>query len=304
MWPHDVIWDRLRFGVEIEFVDADPATVRMVRGWTIETDERQRALSGEPSGAEVKPGKLAWEDRPQIDQMFAALRSAGGAVNWSCGLHVHVGLEPWGADILLPLIEAGLATQDALRNLFQTPPHRRLFTPPLTPAQRDAWRSAPGKEPLRHVGRPQSARCGVNVSAWYDFGTVEIRYPNATLDAEAACRTVELCLRWVAAVGAGVSLPSDAEDLAAALDMPATGYPPPHPEPVWHRREELLTELLVPLLQPMVTVRLPGAQILFVRPTAEGFMAKTDSGHRVNHRFMFRPHAHGFTLLWVEGPLE
>lgn len=300
VWPREVAWDSLLFGVEIEFVEADPAAVRLVPGWTVDTGESQRVLTGDWSGAEVKPGKLAWADRKQIGAMFRALQAAGAAVNWSCGLHVHVGLEPWGEEILLPLIDAGLATQDALRELLQTPPHRMLFAPPLTAAQRDAWLAAPGEDPLHHVGRPQSSRCGVNVAAWYDFETVEIRYPNATLDPDAAYRTVELCLRWVTAVGAGVALPSHAAGLAAALRVPATGYPPPHTEPVWHRREELLTELLFPVLQPVVEARVPGAEILLVRPTPEGFLVKTDSGNRVNHRFMFHPHVDGFTLLWVE----
>jgi hypothetical protein len=165
----------------------------------MDTGESQRLLSGGWSGAEVKPTKLAWGDRAEIGEMFQALRVAGGSVNWSCGLHVHVGLEPWGEDIVLPLLDASLANQDALRELFQTPQHRMLFAPALTAAQRDAWLAAPGEDQIRHIGRPQSARCGVNVAAWYDFGTVEIRYPNATLDPDAACRTVELCLRWVAA---------------------------------------------------------------------------------------------------------
>ena len=304
VWPRDVAWDELRFGVEIEFVDADPAAVALVDGWTMDPDERQRAMSGQASGGEVKPGKLRWRDRGEIGETFAALRAAGADVNFSCGLHVHVGLEPWGADILLPLIDAALTTQDALRQLLETAEHRRLFAPPVTAAQRTAWLAAPGEDPLRHVGRPQGARCGVNVAAWYEFSTVEIRFPNATLDADAAYRTVQLCLRWVAAVGAGRALPSRPMALADALGVPATGYPPPHPEPAWHRREEALNELMIPLLQPLVTTHAPDAWILLVRATPEGFVAKTDSGDRLNHRFVFAPGADGFVLRSVEGPLE
>ena len=297
MWPREVPWDALRFGVEIEFVEADPAAVALVPGWTMDRSEQQRVPSGAYSGAEAKPGKLAWAERHQIGVMFDGIVAAGGAVNWSCGLHVHVGLEPWGFDVVGPLVDATLATQGGLRALLQTAQHRGLFTPDLTPALRDAWRADPDDEDaLRHRGRPQSSRCGVNVAAWYDFQTVEIRFPNATLDPDPAYRTVELCLRWVAAVGADRVLPTDAAELAAALGAPDTGYPPPHPEPIWHQREELLTELLAPVLQPMISAEVPGAQILFVRPTAEGFYAKTDRGNRDNHRFWFRPHAGGFCL--------
>lgn len=301
MYPRDVSWDSLRFGVEIEFVEADPAAVSLLPGWTMDTDERQRVLSGADSGGELKPGKLTWTERDQIAHMFEALVRVGGAVNWSCGLHVHVGLDPWGAGILEPLIEAALDTHDALHALFQTAPHRDVFAPPLTAAQRDAWREGPCEAALRHHGNPLSARCGVNVAAWYDFGTVEFRYPNATLVPEEVCRTVELCLRWVAAVGRGESLPTDAHDLVRSLGAPASGYPPPHAEPLWHRHESLLTEVLRPVLQPLIASKVPDAQILFVRPTTEGcFMAKTDRSGQGNHRFFFQPHTLGFTLTSFE----
>lgn len=301
MWPRDAPWDSLRFGVEIEFVQADPASVSLPPGWTMDTSEQQRILSGAYSGAEAKPGKLTWGERGQIGSTFAALREAGGAVNWSCGLHVHVGLEPWGRDVLAPLVDAALATQGALRTLLRTAPHREVFAPDVTPALRDAWRVDPDHDDaLRHRGSPLSSRCGVNVAAWYDFETVEIRFGNATLDPDAAYRTVQLCLCWVAAVGADRALPSDPAELAATLGVPRTGYPPPHPEPVWHERERALTELLRPVLQPMIAAEVPGAEILFVRPTAEGLYAKTDRGNRDNHRFWFRPHAGGFALVRFE----
>ena len=135
---------------------------------------------------------------------------------------------------------------------------------------------------------------------WWGTKTIEFRFPNATLDAAEAFRTIELCLRWVAAVGAGRELPADLPALTAALEVPVEGYPPPHPEPIWHRREELLTELLLPVLQPLVSRAVPGAEILFVRPREDGLYVKTDLGDRENHRFLFRPHQGGFELLSFE----
>jgi hypothetical protein len=303
VWPRDVDWQTLQFGVEIEFVEAEPEAVKLLPGWVLDTDESQRVLSGGYSGAEIKPTRLRWPDRDQIGQTFAAIEAAGGAVNWSCGLHVHVGLEPWGEAMLRPLLDGAIATQGALRELFRTAEHRMMFCPDLTPAMRDAWVGDPREEALLHRGRPQSHRCGVNLAAWYGVQTVELRFPNATLDADEACRAVELCLRWVAAVGAGRELPTAASELAATLGVPAHGYPPPHPEPVWHQREEQLTRVLLPVLQPLVEARVPGAEILVIRPVPEGFLVKTDKGDRVNHRFLFRVTPEGFALERVEGPL-
>lgn len=133
MWPLDVPWDSLSFGVEIEFVEADSAMVTLVPGWTMDRTEQQRVLSGAYSGGEAKPGKLTWAEREQIGAMFEAIADAGGEVNWSCGLHVHVGLEPWSFDIVGPLVDAALATQGALRELLHTAEHRGVFTPRQPP---------------------------------------------------------------------------------------------------------------------------------------------------------------------------
>ena len=300
VWPRVLPWTELEFGVEVEFVDADPDSVRLVPGWTMDRGDSQLALTGARSGAEAKPGKLGWAQRGEIDQILAAIEAAGGAVNWSCGFHVHVGLEPWGESILEPLLDATLTTQGALAELFMLPPHRQLFAPELSEAMCEAWRANPDEDALNHVGRPQSHRCGVNVAAWYEHRSVEFRFPNATLDGDEARRSVELCLRWVAAVGEGRELPSEMRALAKALEVPAEGYPAPHPEPPWHRREEQLNELLIPVLQPMIEREVPGAEILFIRATPEGLTAKTDRGGRHNHRFWFEIGEQGIRIIRIE----
>lgn len=300
MWPAVVDWTALVFGVEVEFVGDSPERVPLVGGWSLDLDERQRAQTGESSGAEVRSGKLTWASREEIRHAFGHLAAAGMSVNWSCGLHVHVGLQPWGEAILEPMLDAVLRTQDALLKLLRTPKHRMLFAPRLTTAMRDEWKARPRKNALRHDRRPQGARCGINVAAWYDYETVEFRQPNATFDVGAAYYAVELCLRWVAAVGAAADLPADPDALASALGVSHGSAPVPLPEPVWHHREELLNDLLIPVLQPMVEAEVPEARILFVRATREGILAKTDSGRRRNHRFWFHPTSGGFVLARVE----
>lgn len=300
MWPRDIDWRSLRFGVEIEFVGIAPEAVERLDGWSVDPEERMRALDGSYEGGEIKSPPIDWSQRGQIETMMARIKTAGASVNWSCGFHVHVGLEPWGVDALPALLDAALTTQTALRELFQTPSHRLIFCPLVTRAQRDAWLAAPSEDALCHVGRPQGHRSGINLAAWYEFGTVELRFANGTLDADRALRGVELALRWVAAVGRSAALPGEREALVAALEVAAEGYPPPHPEPVWHAREEQLSALMIPILQPQITAEVPDAEILWVRPTPEGLYVKTDSGDRCNHRFWFEPHAQGFRLLRFE----
>ncbi|MDB4896982.1 MAG: hypothetical protein JWN15_3244, partial [Firmicutes bacterium] len=232
MWPLIVDWQQLRFGVEFEFVAGDPTAVLLLPGWTMSLDEHQVDDTGCDSGSELKPPPLRWQEREQIREMLDRLRATGAQANWSCGLHVHVGLEPWGESAVSPLLDAALICHGALQALLQTAEHRLIYCRPVVPAMRAAFAANPTRTALVHRGRPQSHRCGINTAAWFDIGTVEIRYANASLEYDEAIRTIEFCLRFVAAVGAGQQLPAHATELAAALGAPIDGYPSPTSVPL------------------------------------------------------------------------
>jgi hypothetical protein len=278
-------WQQLRFGVEIEFVGGAPERLPLLPGWTIALDELQTDDFGRPSGAELKPGPLTWAERDQIRIMLDRLQAMGARANWSCGLHVHVGLEPWGEAILLPLMEAALQTQEAFYDLLQTAPHRRLYCPPVLPELRDALKVRPSRESVRRTGNPASNRCGINLSTWWDIGTVEFRFANGSVQFDAICRTVELYLRFVAAVGAGVCLPAEAGApagslsglaLANALGAPPSGYPAPQECPPWRWEQLHLDALLRPVLAPLVAERCPAGEILSITPTARGLQVTVE----------------------------
>lgn len=296
MWPRSIDWKALRFGVEFEFVGADPKAVELLPGWMMALDEHQYDESGRESGSELKPPPIRWEDRAQIRQMLDRLRALGAEANWSCGLHVHVGLEPWGQEILLPLIDAALSCQAALRELFQTPEHRMVFCPPVTPEMRERYLASPERPALVHRGRPESHRCGINAAAWFDIGTVEIRLPNGSLEYETVMRTVELCLRLVAAVGAGRSLPGEAAALAEALGAPACGYPPPVPAPLWHHERLWLEDALIPSLAPIVEKLVPEGEILHIRPVPSGLLVAVEDPDDRRSDFRFRLTPGGWEL--------
>ena len=316
MWPRTVDWEELRFGVEIEFVGGNPAAVELLPGWVMALDELQVDDTGEDSGAELKPPPLLWRDREQMRVMLDRLKATGARANWSCGLHVHVGLEPWGQDIVLPLVDAALAHQDALRGLLRTAEDRLIHCPPVVPAMRDRYLVNPERASLVRRGRPQSHRCGINAAAWFDFGTVEIRYPNGSLEYDEVVNTVELCLRFVAAVGAGRLVPpaaagatgggaaasgpaacaADAAALAALLGAPADGYPLPRPAPRWHRERAWLEDALVPVLEPLVRSRVPEAEILAIRPVPGGFRVTAEEPGDRRMAFLTRPGPDGWSL--------
>ena len=269
MWPRSVDWTTLRFGVEIEFVGGRPEDLDLLAGWELLPGEAQVDDDGGESGGELVPPPLAWAERGQIREMLARLRRMGARANWLCGLHVHVGLEPWGEDAVLPLLDAALACQEGLRALLRTPEHRMPFCPPVAEEMR--WRYAAGEGPavLERPGAPQSHRCGLNAKSWYDHGTAEVRYANGTLRYGEALRTAELCLRLVAAVGRGAPLPAAPGALAGALGAPAGGYPPPQAAPPWYSERIWLRDALLPALGPLALARLPG-EVLDIRPGPGG----------------------------------
>jgi GNAT superfamily N-acetyltransferase len=300
MWPHTVDWKNLRFGVEIEFIGGQPGEVVLLPGWTMALDEHQVDAEGWESGSELQSPPLNWSDRAEIGAMLARLRDAGLSVNWSCGLHVHVGIEPWGQELVLPLLDAALAVQDALQALVCTTAHRMIYCLPVTAAMRERYRALPARDCLVRRGRPQSHRCGINTAAWFDNGTVEIRYPNATLDEAEALRTVELCLRFVAAVGANLSLPvgAGAPVLARALGAPEGGYPAPQPAPLWHREQAWLEAALIPVLAPRCEALVPAGEILEIRPVPGGALevaVEQLPGNRLL-RFHFTPGPSGWAI--------
>lgn len=272
MWPRAVPWWELAFGVEIEFVGGQPRELELLPGWRLLPGEAQTADDGTASGGELVPPPIRWAERHEIRTMLARLRAMGARANWSCGLHVHVGLEAWGEGVVGPLVDAALACQDALRDLVGMAEDRARFCPPLTPEMGAAWRQAPGPDALRRPGRPQSHRCGVNLAAWYDRGTVEIRYANGSLRSGEVLRVVALALRFVAAVGRGERLaPTSGTDLARMLRVPAGGYPPARPAPAWYHEHLRFEETLLPVFGPLAQARVPG-EVLEIRSSGPGII--------------------------------
>lgn len=298
MWPNRVDWQDLRFGVEIEFINGRPEELELLPGWIMSLDERQLDVTGVESGSELKPPPLRWTEREQIREMLRRLQEQGAEANWSCGLHVHVGLEPWGQAIVQPLAEAALTMQEGLRTLLQTSTHRLIYCPAMTTEMVQKYVMNPDDRlTLRHWGRPQSHRCGINAAAWFDVQTVEIRYANGSVDYDEVIRTVELCLRFVAAIGAGRTLPNDPAQLASELGVPVSGYPPASTPPQWYKERIWLEEALLPVLSPLVEPLVDRGEVHHILPVPDGILVAVEVGAGELRRFLFRPTSSGWELL-------
>ncbi|WP_189318994.1 amidoligase family protein [Laceyella tengchongensis] len=297
MWPKIVDWKELAFGVEIEFVGGDPAQLACLPGWVMSLEEKQLDETGRASGSELKTPSIRWDDRQQIQTMLSRLKEQGASANWSCGLHVHVGLELWGESILLPMMDAALSCQEAMRSLLRTSAHRLIFCPPVTQEIRERFIANRCEEALLRPGRPQSQRCGINLASWFYFGTVEIRYANGTLCFKEIVNTIELCLRFVAAVGAGHKLTCDPDGLAQPLGAPAEGYPPPLPVPRWYEERVWLEELLIPILLPLIAEKVPGGEIHHLLPVPDGLLIAVEMPDSKMCKYVVCPPATGWDRL-------
>ncbi|GIP34713.1 amidoligase family protein [Paenibacillus sp. J2TS4] len=298
MWYRKLDWKELRFGVEIEFIGVEfPDQVDLLPGWEMSLDERQIDETGMESGSELKPPPLHWGEREQIREMLNRLKMHGATANWSCGLHVHIGLEPWGLPMVMALLDTALAVQEALQGLLRTSEHRRIYCPPVTDEMKRRYMLWQERSALRYQGRPQSHRCGLNMASWFDIGTVEIRYANGSLEYDEIIRTVELCLRFVSAVGAGSELPDDPVRLALALGAPAEGYPPPATPPRWYMERVWLEEALIPVFAPMAERLVPEGEIHHILPVPEGILVAIENQEGKLHKYTFRPSGTGWELL-------
>lgn len=289
-------WKDLYFGVEIEFVGGNPEVVELLPGWTMALDERQIDDTGEESGSELQTPPILWEDREQINEMLLRLIATGARVNWNCGLHVHVSMDPWGEEAIPDFIDAAIQYQESVKNLFHTSEERLVYCPPVTWEMRDQYLSAPGDAALRHKGRPQSHRCGINIAAWFDNRTVEIRYANGTLKYDEVITTVEFCLRFVAAIGARRKLSCTPKHMANGLGVPHTGYPPPIPAPLWYRERVWLENMFVPVLTPLVASIVPDSEILHILPRPDGLLVAIENTDGKISKYLFHLSSSGWKM--------
>ncbi|CAM3251567.1 amidoligase family protein [Brevibacillus invocatus] len=297
MWPKSIDWKKIRFGVEMEFVGGDPESLELLPGWVVSLDERQIDETGEESGSEIKPPPLLWEERDQIRVMLDRLHAQGAWVNWSCGLHVHIDLEAWGQEMILPLLDAALLYQETMQSLLQTSPHRTIYCPPVKEDIRKRYVDKPSERAVLRPGRPQSHRCGINTAAWFDIGTVEIRYANGSLNEDEIMNTIEFCLRFVAAIGEGRKLTRDPRKMAIELGAPVGGYPAPIPIPRWYQERLWLEDGLIPAVKQLAGELVKDGEILQILPVPDGILIAIEDQEGKPFKYVVQPPSEGWKMV-------
>lgn len=189
------------------------------RPWRIEGDG---SLTGHVYTAEVVSPKLGWADMEMLQEVTRAITDAGGRVNASCGLHVHVGVTDAGTGTpdldgaalgrlaalcyqQEPLLYRALQVSTARAQRFcgEASPEfiARLVAkrPKTREALLAAWYgSADEARVARYEHRHDSRYRGLNLHAVQCHGTAEFRYFDGTLRADKVKAYVQLCLALTA----------------------------------------------------------------------------------------------------------
>lgn len=151
-------------------------------------------------GAEIVSPILTYADMPAVQEIVRAIRRAGGRVNSSCGMHVHVDGAAFLAKpkALSNLIKLTNQQEDLIRLAIGMNPDRDHWAQPVnqdflkalertrgrsTAAIRSAWYDT-AEEGDNSAHYNSSRYRGVNLHSLFNgHGTIEFRYFDATLHA-------------------------------------------------------------------------------------------------------------------------
>jgi hypothetical protein len=207
----------LRYGVELEIVGLDQASaaraihsvtggtldfssVTMTDGrvWKAVYDSSVRDNGGSGRACEVVSPILTWTDMDTLQAITRALRAAGGRVNDTCGMHVHVDGAGFKADPrkVRNMIALAYRWESCAVKLARVLTNRAGYCRTLDTALVDRFRSVNASSLTavagawygngQTVGRghyDQSRYRWINVHALFDKGTIEFRLFNGTLHA-------------------------------------------------------------------------------------------------------------------------
>jgi hypothetical protein len=166
------------------------------RSWAVVRDASLSDHSGK--ACEIVSPILTWSDMETVQAIARALRTVGGRVNSSCGMHVHVDGAAFKANPSKVKNLIGLAHhwEDVAVNMASVIESRLVYCKTLEAdlverfrgrsirtldAAARAWYGTRTVEPRRHYD--SSRYHWINVHSLFDKGTIEFRLFNGTLHA-------------------------------------------------------------------------------------------------------------------------
>lgn len=181
----------------------------------------QRKVSGITEGTncdyqvELVTPILKYGDIEILQEIVRVLRKAGGFVNESCGMHVHIGAGGFTPDKIRNLVNAVASKEDLLYKALEVHENRRRYCAPTSqrflkelnekkPATTEQlaeiwYDSVGGVLDARRRYRYDETRYTVcNLHSFFNKNTVEFRIFNATLHAGEVKSAMQFCLALTA----------------------------------------------------------------------------------------------------------
>jgi len=191
------------------------------RTWSIKRDSSIRAEKKDADGnvevtsddsykVEFITPILNYSDIENLQELVRAIRKAGGMVNETCGMHVHIGAADFTAQAATNLLNAVASKQDLIYKALNVYPDREKYChkigedllndireeKPKTMAKlASVWYNEPEREAVREHSHYHTSRYHlVNLHALFTKGTVEFRMFNSTLHAGEVKAAIQFCL--------------------------------------------------------------------------------------------------------------
>lgn len=188
--------------------------------WKLVSDSSIRGERKTPDGYEatgdrhywvemVSP-KLTYAELPKFQECVRQMRHAGGKVNDSCGIHVHVDAANHNRQSLKNLLSIMFSKEDILFKALDVNPHRvevfckKVREPMLRKARRLSAEETTDLTQLESIWYEGDVESGkhyswtryyaLNLHSVFYRGTVEFRCFNSTLHAGRAAAYINLCL--------------------------------------------------------------------------------------------------------------
>lgn len=169
-----------------------------------------RSIGDDLYKVEMVTPKLSYDELPKMQECIRRLRKAGGKVNSSCGLHVHIDAANHNRQSLKNLLSIMFSKEDMLFKALQVNEERamrwckKVREPMLEKARKlssEETHDLTKLERIWYEGRIGSREHynetryhALNLHSVFYRGTVEFRCFNSTLHAGRAAAYVNLCL--------------------------------------------------------------------------------------------------------------
>lgn len=210
------------FGIEAEFFGITPTTAvnalnavgiacsyegythRVMTGWKIVTDGSVTSRGTGTGGLELVSPILQGEaGLAQAALAVSTLLRAGGTVDRTCGLHVHIGMDGLtGADIM-KVLDLYSANQSHINTIIARSRQTNSYCSPLNLGNGvrqngyEAVRQARTSTEIASVARNFGRYSVVNINAYAKYGTVEFRQHQGTLNGEKVTSWVKFLLALI-----------------------------------------------------------------------------------------------------------